>query len=126
MTPRVADMTSTRVADMTSTYLPKSSGCRGLALEITSKNVSDRFVVPTVASAIDVVVHLGVRPDGVRQVREVVAVTGRVEAGRVETATLFHRPRLDGELVRGDGFPSGEDRFARVGVDVRALLAGAR
>ncbi|AEG43783.1 CpaF family protein [Isoptericola variabilis] len=95
---------------------------------LAGENVTDRFVVPTVASAIDVVVHLGVRHDGVRQVREIVAVTGRVEEGRVETAGLFHRlpPERGGELVRGDGFPPGEERFARVGVDVRALLAGAR
>ena len=93
---------------------------------LAGENVSDRFVVPTVASAIDVVVHLGVRPDGVRQVREIVAITGRVEAGRVESATIFHRPDGDGELVRGDGFPSDDDRFARVGVDVRTLLAGSR
>jgi pilus assembly protein CpaF len=95
---------------------------------LAGENVTDRFVVPTVASAIDVVVHLGVRPDGVRQVREIVAVTGRVEEGRVETAGLFHRLPAEqgGELVRGDGFPPGEERFARAGVDVRALLAGAR
>ncbi len=95
---------------------------------LAGENVTDRFVVPTVASAIDVVVHLGVRPDGVRQVREIVAVTGRVEEGRVETAGLFHRlpAAQGGELVRGDGFPPGEERFARAGVDVHALLAGAR
>ncbi len=95
---------------------------------LAGENVTDRFVVPTVASAIDVVVHLGVRPDGVRQVREIVAVTGRVEEGRVETAGLFHRlpSEQGGDLVRGDGFPSGGERFARAGIDVRALLAGAR
>jgi pilus assembly protein CpaF len=95
---------------------------------LAGENVSDRFVVPTVASAIDVVVHLGVRSDGVRQVREIVAVTGRVEEGRVETAGLFHRLPAEqgGDLVRGDGFPPGEERFARVGVDVHALLAGVR
>jgi pilus assembly protein CpaF len=95
---------------------------------LAGENVSDRFVVPTVASAIDVVVHLGVRSDGVRQVREIVAVTGRVEEGRVETAGLFHRLPAEqgGDLVRGEGFPPGEERFARVGVDVHALLAGVR
>ena len=95
---------------------------------LAGENVSDRFVVPTVASAIDLVVHLDVAPDGARQVREIVAVTGRVEADRVETAGLFHRTAADqgAELVRGDGFPPGEERFARVGVDVRSLLAGGR
>ncbi|MGW8567085.1 CpaF family protein [Isoptericola sp. NPDC055881] len=95
---------------------------------LAGENVSDRFVVPTVASAIDVVVHLDVAADGARQVREIVAVTGRVEADRVETAGLFHRLPAEqgGDLVRGDGFPPGAERFARVGVDVRALLTGGR
>jgi pilus assembly protein CpaF len=92
---------------------------------LAGENVTHHFVVPTVASTVDVVVHLGVTPDGERQVREIVAVTGRVEEGRVETAGLFHRLPTErgGRLVRGDGYPSGEDRFARAGIDVRALLA---
>ncbi|MFE7408274.1 CpaF family protein [Isoptericola sp. NPDC057559] len=95
---------------------------------LAGENVSDRFVVPTVAAAIDLVVHLDVAADGARQVREVVAVTGRVEGDRVETAGIFHRRPADqgGDLVRGDGFPPGEERFARAGVDVRSLLAGGR
>ncbi|QAY70397.1 CpaF family protein [Xylanimonas protaetiae] len=92
---------------------------------LAGENVTHHFVVPTVASSVDVVVHLGVTPGGERQVREVVAVTGRVEEGRVETAGLFHRTPATqgGRLVRGDGFPSGVERFARAGIDVRALLA---
>ncbi|MCF4119819.1 Flp pilus assembly complex ATPase component TadA [Antribacter sp. KLBMP9083] len=88
---------------------------------LAGENVSDRFVVPTVASAIDVVVHLGVDSVGRRTVREIVAVTGRVEEGRVECATIF---RHDGAaLRRADGFPPHPERFARTGVDVAALLA---
>ncbi|WP_159792163.1 CpaF family protein [Puerhibacterium puerhi] len=95
---------------------------------LAGENVTHHFVVPTVASAVDVVVHLGVTPDGERQVREIVAVTGRVEEGRVETAGLFHREpaAAGGRLVRGDGFPAADERFARAGIDVRALLAGER
>lgn len=96
---------------------------------LAGENVSDRFVVPTVASAVDLVVHLGLSrtADGVvrRQVREVVAVTGRVEEGRIETAGIFERD-ADGDLRRGDGMPPGEDRFERAGFDVRALLADPR
>jgi hypothetical protein len=44
-----------------------------------------RFVVPTVASSVDLVVHLGIGPDGVRRVEEVVAVPGRVENDVIET-----------------------------------------
>src|SRR5690606_15824596 len=94
---------------------------------LAGENVSDRFVVPTVASAVDLVVHLALSrgPDGVvrRQVQEIVAVTGRVEEGRIEIAGLFDRSP-DGDLRRGDGMPPGEDRFERAGFDVRALLAG--
>lgn len=96
---------------------------------LAGENVSDRFVVPTVASAVDLVVHLGLAraADGVvrRQVREIVAVTGRVEEGRIETAGIFDRD-ADGDLRRGDGMPPGEDRFERAGFDVRALLADPR
>lgn len=96
---------------------------------LAGENVSDRFVVPTVASAVDLVVHLGLSraADGIvrRQVREIVAVTGRVEEGRIETAGIFDRD-ADGDLRRGDGLPPGEDRFERAGVDVRALLADPR
>ncbi|MFD6444262.1 CpaF family protein [Promicromonospora sp. NPDC060204] len=96
---------------------------------LAGENVSDRFVVPTVASAVDLVVHLGLTraADGVvrRQVREIVAVTGRVEEGRIETAGIFDRD-ADGDLRRGDGMPPGEDRFERAGFDVRALLADPR
>jgi len=91
---------------------------------LAGENVSDRFVVPTVAGAVDVVVHLGVTADGRRQVREIVGVPGRVEQGVVETSDLFHR--VGGGLVRGDGFPPAEERFARAGIDLAALMVGPR
>jgi len=87
---------------------------------LAGENVSDRFVVPTVASAIDLVVHLGVDVDGRRGVREILGVSGRVEEGVVETSELFVRSA--GRLVRADGFPPGADRFARAGVDLAAVL----
>ena len=90
---------------------------------LAGENVSDRFVVPTVASAIDIVVQLELDARGRRRVREIVGVTGRVEQGVVGTADLFHRAGDD--LVRGQGFPPHEDRFGRAGYDLRALLSGA-
>jgi len=59
--------------------------------------------------------------DGVRRVREIVAVPGRIEGDVVEIADLFVQRR--GELVSADGFPPHRDRFERAGYDVAALLA---
>ena len=50
-----------------------------------------------------------------------VAVSGRVEGEVIETAEMF--VTRGGRLVRGDGFPPHEDRFARAGIDVHRLLA---
>ena len=87
---------------------------------LAGENVSDRFVVPTVASAIDLVVHLELDHRGHRRVREIVGLPGRVESGVVETCDLFHS---EGDtLVRGEGFPPHEDRFVRHGFTLVSLL----
>lgn len=87
---------------------------------LAGENVTAAFVVPTVAAAVDLVVHLDLQRDGTRSVREVLALTGRVEQGVVETAEIF--ARRDGRLVRGSGFPGGPERFERAGFDLPALL----
>jgi len=87
---------------------------------LAGENVSDRFVVPTVASAIDLVVHLDLDAQGVRRVREIVGVPGRVEHGVVEVTDLFHREGA--HLVRGTGYPHHEDRFARAGYALHHLM----
>lgn len=89
---------------------------------LAGENVSDRFVVPTVASAVDLVVHLDVDVSGHRRLREVLAVPGRVEQGVVEAAEVF--ATREGRLVRADGYPPHPERFARLGVDLPALLQG--
>ncbi|MEE6289089.1 ATPase, T2SS/T4P/T4SS family [Georgenia sp. MJ173] len=89
---------------------------------LAGENVSSSFVVPTVAAAIDLVVHVELDRDGRRFVREIVAVTGRAEEGVVETAELFLR--REGRLVRGAGFPGSAERFDQAGVDLARLLAG--
>jgi len=90
---------------------------------LAGANVSSRFVVPTVASSVDLVVHVALDRDGRRSVREVVAVPGRVEDDVVEVTDVF--TTAGGALVRADGFPPHEDRFERAGHDLRALLGGA-
>jgi len=89
---------------------------------LAGENVSDRFVVPTVASAIDLVVHLDLDRHGQRRVNEIAALSGRVENSVVEVTDVFHR---DGDtLVRGHGFPPHEERFAHHGISVVELLGG--
>ncbi|KRF27118.1 CpaF family protein [Phycicoccus sp. Soil802] len=88
---------------------------------LAGENVGSRFVVPTVAGSIDLVVHAALEHDGVRRVREVVAIPGRVEGDVVETADIF--TQREGVLSRADGFPPHAERFRRAGYDVAALLA---
>jgi len=88
---------------------------------LAGENVSDRFVVPTVASAIDLVVHLAVDARGRRRATEIVAVPGRVESGVVELEQLFIN-RGNG-LQRAEGYPPHQERFARNGYRLAELLA---
>ena len=89
---------------------------------LAGPNIDASFVVPTVAACVDVVVHLGNGPDG-RRVREICALSGRVEAGVVEMSSVF--AQRDGVLVRARGVNPHAERFAAQGIDVSALLAGA-
>ncbi len=88
---------------------------------LAGENVSSRFVVPTVAGSIDIVIHAALERDGVRRVREIAAIPGRIEGDIVEMADLFVRRR--GELERADGFPPHIDRFEAAGFDIASLLS---
>ncbi len=91
---------------------------------LAGENVTHSFVVPTVAASVDVVVHVARDARGRRRVREVLAVTGRVESSGddpvIETAPLF--VTRDGVLARADGWPPHGDRYVAAGVDLRRLL----
>jgi pilus assembly protein CpaF len=87
---------------------------------LAGENIGSRFVVPTVAGCVDVVVHTGTDQDGARRVREVVAVPGRVEGDVVELEPVF--VQRNDRLVRVDGYPPHADRFARAGYDLGRLL----
>jgi pilus assembly protein CpaF len=87
---------------------------------LAGENIGSRFVVPTVAGCVDIIVHLATEPDGSRRVREIVAVPGRVESDVVELEPIF--ARRGGQLVRIDGYPPHVERFERVGLDVAKVL----
>jgi len=90
---------------------------------LAGDNISARFVVPTVAASVDLVVHLGLEPHGVRRVDEIVSVPGRVESDVIETEPIFGRS--GGDLRRGSGVPPRTERFERVGIDIHRILNGA-
>jgi pilus assembly protein CpaF len=88
---------------------------------LAGENVGHRFVVPTVAGCLDLVVHVATERNGCRVVREVVAIPGRVEGDVIEAADIF--VTRGGRLTRADGWPPHADRFERAGFDLTALLA---
>jgi pilus assembly protein CpaF len=92
---------------------------------LAGENVTTSFVVPTVASSIDLVVHAASAPDGRRHVREIAGVPGRVEGDVIEVAGIFRTER--GQLVRDLGFPPHPERFRQAGHDLAQILdpAGA-
>jgi pilus assembly protein CpaF len=91
---------------------------------LAGDNIGSRFVVPTVAASVDLVVHTGLDPDGTRAVREIVAVTGRVENGLIESDPVF--VRRSGRLERGHGMPLRREAFEQAGIDLDDVLRVGR
>ena len=87
---------------------------------LAGENISARFVVPTVAASVDLVVHLGIDQYGVRRVNEIVGVPGRVENDIIEVEPIFER--TTGELRRTGGMPPRIELFERQGIDVHRVL----
>jgi pilus assembly protein CpaF len=56
---------------------------------LAGRNIDSSFVVPAVASSIDLVVHAELERSGRRRIVEIVAPTGRVVAGTIEVTRLF-------------------------------------
>lgn len=88
---------------------------------LAGENIGSRFVVPTVAGAVDIVVHTQLIESGRRRVREICAVPGRVEGDVVELEPIFIL--RNERLIRADGYPPHPDRFERIGYDLSRLLA---
>ena len=91
---------------------------------LAGENIGSRFVVPTVAGCVDLVVHVATEYDGTRSVREIVGVPGRVEGDVVELEPIF--VRRSSQLVHVDGYPPHPERFDRAGYDLAGLLGDGR
>jgi pilus assembly protein CpaF len=80
---------------------------------LAGENISHKFIAPTVASAIDVIVHTTLDVHGTRRINEVAAVTGRYENDRAEIEMLW---KWDGKhYQRGVGSLPNPDRFTAIG-----------
>lgn len=86
---------------------------------LAGENVSHDFVVPTVAGSIDLIVHL-VHERGRRRAVQVTGVTGRTEAGRIETVSLFEA--AEGGLRWSGQQPPHPERFAAAGFDLMEIM----
>jgi len=87
---------------------------------LAGENITHRFIVPTVAAAIDLIVFLRCGRDGRRQVEEVIAVPGRVDGGEIESQPLFYQ--VAGELLWTGRYPPHEERFLAAGIDLGEVL----
>ncbi|MDQ6754354.1 MAG: Flp pilus assembly complex ATPase component TadA [Actinomycetota bacterium] len=90
---------------------------------LAGPNISASFVVPTVASCIDLVVHCTRQASGRRQVWEILSLGRRVENGVIESGMVF--ARSDGQLRAVAASMPAPEKFARAGFDVAALLEAA-
>lgn len=86
---------------------------------LAGENVTHAFVLPTVATAVDVIVHLS-RTGSSRRVDQILSVTGRVEAGTIEAELLFERR---GPSLAWTGHrPRQVDRFEAAGLSLAEVL----
>lgn len=56
---------------------------------LVGENISMKFIAPTVAAAIDLVVHVSLFRDGKRRITEISKITGRIENDRVEVENVY-------------------------------------
>lgn len=56
---------------------------------LAGENISHKFIAPTVASAIDLVIQVSLAPDGFRRIIEIASVTGRYENDRAEIENIW-------------------------------------
>jgi len=93
---------------------------------LAGRNIDSGFVVPTVASAIDVVAHAELERGGRRRVVEIVATTGRVVDGAPEATTLFSMAGgRSGVLTATGELPERAAKFQRAGIDPAVILRAA-
>lgn len=90
---------------------------------LAGRNIDSAFVVPTVASCIDLVVHLAIDRDGHRRVAEIAAPTGGCTGASVDAEALF--VTRDGVLVATGAAPRRLEKYRAAGLDPDIVLSAA-
>ncbi len=91
---------------------------------LAGSNVSAEFVIPTVASVVDIVVHTTLRPDGTRRVQQITSTTGRVEGNTIQTCDVFSF--LNERLEPQGLFPGRLEKFHANDIDVASLVGASK
>jgi pilus assembly protein CpaF len=91
---------------------------------LAGKNIDSSFVLPTVASCIDIVVHCELARGGRRRVVEIVAPSGQVTGATIESSSIF--AIRGGALEPTGSYPSKSAKFRTSGFDPATVLGGAR
>ena len=87
---------------------------------LAGRNIDAGFIVPTVASCIDLVVFCELDRSGARFVSEILALSGSVNVGVIEASALFERS--GGELRVTGGHPAKLEKYRAAGFDPAIVL----
>lgn len=87
---------------------------------LAGRNIDASFVVPTVASCVDIVVHCEIDRHGRRRVAEILAPSGHVTGGVIEASPIFAVHA--GTLSATGGYPTKLAKFRAVGLDPAIVL----
>jgi len=82
---------------------------------LAGRNIDSSFVVPTVASSVDVVVHCELTSNGTRRVAEILSLTGEVSDGVIDSSVLFQF--VEGTLLHTGAVPVRLAKFQAAGID---------
>jgi pilus assembly protein CpaF len=90
---------------------------------LAGRNIDASFVVPTVASCIDVVVHCELDRFGRRRVSEIISPTGRVINGEIESTVIFE---LKNDVLTATGkLPARLEKFELTNLNPHIVLDAA-
>jgi pilus assembly protein CpaF len=91
---------------------------------LAGRNIDASFVQPTVASCIDIVVHLEIDGRGFRRVKEILALSGALNGPIIEASQLFGI--RDGLLEATGSHPTRRGKFDAAGIDPSGILRRGR